>query len=402
MGLYSDRPAPEKLILNKASGEIYEVDGVVEGNFISIDDMSIPVEINDYYERKLPNGISEYYSIIDTKYIKKTYRTSECYLTEVQRMTAPMDSKQKTELLTHSLRDSVFISHRSEDQDVADMLKDFLVATGVPNSKVFCSSLPGNDVVLQIRDEVKKWLKKSIVNILILSKSYYESAYCLNEAGIAWYLEDEVNSIAVCLPEIDGSKMSGFFNKENKIRRLDKETDVAAIYDIIQQKLNLPVEKHSTVTRERQKLAKRYKEYIASRASMTEDNYESEDHINDYIEGSTNPFEFPPIHVYACVMLYFAAKNIGSIIVTASMSDICYIAGKDQLNSSNEPRELAKWEGAIDELLHAGYIKRIAVNDRIYQLTSKGYSVSDSFEEANNLDSNMTVDDVIRELRQYE
>ena len=39
------------------------------------------------------------------------------------------------------MRESIFISHRSTDKDVADMLKDFLVATGIPNDKIFCSSL---------------------------------------------------------------------------------------------------------------------------------------------------------------------------------------------------------------------------------------------------------------------
>lgn len=35
---------------------------------------------------------------------------------------------------------------RRERAMVADMIKDFLVSTGIPNDKVFCSSLPGNDV----------------------------------------------------------------------------------------------------------------------------------------------------------------------------------------------------------------------------------------------------------------
>ena len=44
------------------------------------------------------------------------------------------------------MRETIFISHRRSDEQVAEMIKDFLVATGIPNSYVFCSSLPGNDV----------------------------------------------------------------------------------------------------------------------------------------------------------------------------------------------------------------------------------------------------------------
>ena len=73
------------------------------------------------------------------------------------------------------MRDSVFVSHRSTDKDVADMLKDFLVTSGIPNDKIFCSSLPGNDIKFRISSEVKKRLQNSIVNILILSKDYYAS-----------------------------------------------------------------------------------------------------------------------------------------------------------------------------------------------------------------------------------
>lgn len=56
---------------------------------------------------------------------------------------------------TRKVRDEILISHRSTDAPVADMIKDFLVNTGIPNEKIFCSSLPGNDVGEKISPEVK-------------------------------------------------------------------------------------------------------------------------------------------------------------------------------------------------------------------------------------------------------
>ena len=50
----------------------------------------------------------------------------------------------------------IFISHRSTDAEIADMLKDYLVTTGIPNDYIFCSSLPGNDVSSVISREVKQ------------------------------------------------------------------------------------------------------------------------------------------------------------------------------------------------------------------------------------------------------
>lgn len=81
-------------------------------------------------------------------------------------------------------KNTIFISHRSTDKGIADMLVDFFAGTGISKEAVFCSSLPGNDINERISDEVRSALKSSAVNIAILSHDYYQSAYCLNEAGV--------------------------------------------------------------------------------------------------------------------------------------------------------------------------------------------------------------------------
>lgn len=96
---------------------------------------------------------------------------------------------------------TIFISHRTTDRAISDILLDFFIATGIPREKVFCSSLPGNDVRERISVEVKEALQNSCLNIAILSDDYYKSAYCLNEAGILWY--ENVPVIPVALPEIN-------------------------------------------------------------------------------------------------------------------------------------------------------------------------------------------------------
>ncbi len=293
-------------------------------------------------------------------------------------------------------RSSIFISHRSTDAEVADMIKDFLIATGIPNEKVFCSSLPGNDVKFRISAEVKKWLQESIVNILILSKDYYESSYCLNEAGVAWYLEDEVDNIAICLPEINEDNMWGFFNGENKVRRLGDENDVAAIYDAIRKRLNVFSVDYSVVTREKQKLAQRYAQHILSREKAATIEPEVEEQKTEKPERcNTDPFDYPPLQLYASVMLFFAAEDRGEIIVSTTLSGTSYCAGKACLNDSNEPRELAKWEAAVDQLLNGGYIKRTGKKAPIYQVTKKGYDISDAFKSDNGLDASMTPSQVV-------
>jgi TIR domain. len=106
----------------------------------------------------------------------------------------------------------VFISHRSEDKDVADMLISFLSRLGVSVEEFFCSSIPANGVEQYVSVEVKQAIRNSKINIVVLSKSYYESVYCLNEAGVLWYLDD-IPVITITLPEITHDKIVGFLVK---------------------------------------------------------------------------------------------------------------------------------------------------------------------------------------------
>jgi len=125
----------------------------------------------------------------------------------------------------------LFISHRSTDKVFADLFSDFLLRCGVKSDHIFCSSLPGNDIKIDIPAEIKSHLQCSIVNIILLSADYYKSPYCMNEEGIIWYLD--VPKIVIALPEINENLMEGFLNNDNKIRRLDSKQDISAISDIL-------------------------------------------------------------------------------------------------------------------------------------------------------------------------
>ena len=157
----------------------------------------------------------------------------------------------------------IFISHRSTDKEVADMIVDFFSATGISRDKIFCSSLPGNDINEKISDEVKMALKNSAINIAILSYDYYQSAYCLNEAGVLWY--NDVPVIPIALPEINSNNMYGFLNSEYKLRHLDLDTDISYIYDTVSEAVSAPHTKVGVVTYENNKLRNRYTDFLKSR-----------------------------------------------------------------------------------------------------------------------------------------
>ncbi len=158
----------------------------------------------------------------------------------------------------------IFISHRSIDKAIADALLDFLVGTGIPKEAVFCSSLPGNDVREKISGEVRESMKNSCINIAILSRDYYSSTYCLNEAGVIWFC-DNIPSIMIALPEITDSDMQGFLNNDYKLRRLDNEDDIAHIHDAVAEAVKIQTEKFEVILREARKLKGRYLSIIDGR-----------------------------------------------------------------------------------------------------------------------------------------
>ena len=154
------------------------------------------------------------------------------------------------------MKSTIFISHRTTDVAFADIIRDFLIGIGVNGEMIFCSSLPGNDVKEKISVEVKENLRNSCLNIVILSKAYYESAYCLNEAGILWYNDTKVLPIA--LDDIQPSDMIGFLNDDYKIRRLNSDEDIAYIADLLKEVEALQNVKNATVVTQTQKLKSRY------------------------------------------------------------------------------------------------------------------------------------------------
>ena len=196
----------------------------------------------------------------------------------------------------------IFISHRSTDKEFADILVDFFVGTGIPKELVFCSSLPGNDIKEKISTEVRKALKKSVLNIAILSQEYYKSIYCLNEAGVLWYCDD-VPVIPIALPEITNDDMLGFLDAEYKLRRLDCDDDISYIYDTVKQETSANQELTSVVIREIQKLKERYAKLIGNRVITKTDGMS--DCKSDMSEMTTDDERI--------VLYYILNKNVRTI-----------------------------------------------------------------------------------------
>ncbi|MCZ4433172.1 toll/interleukin-1 receptor domain-containing protein [Agrobacterium sp. SOY23] len=84
---------------------------------------------------------------------------------------------------------SVFVSHATKDVPLVAALVDLIEdGLGVPENEIFCSSLPGfgipagENFVSYMREQI---FQPKVV-VLVLSRNYFASHFCLSELGAAW------------------------------------------------------------------------------------------------------------------------------------------------------------------------------------------------------------------------
>ena len=115
--------------------------------------------------------------------------------------------------------------------------------------------------------------KNSVLDVIILSNSYKQSAYCLNEAGIIWFKKD-CDNILIGLPEIMPNNMnSGFINNDCVLRRLDNLSDIRIIYKIISNALKINQADEILFNRESRNLQSKYKEILNNGEYYTSNSY---------------------------------------------------------------------------------------------------------------------------------
>lgn len=84
--------------LKKSNGEVYEgIKSSVQTDKIFIDDGSLPIEEGDHLIRKLKNGLSETYEVLDRGYHESFYDIPEGYQCKVRKITSiPRNPVQST------------------------------------------------------------------------------------------------------------------------------------------------------------------------------------------------------------------------------------------------------------------------------------------------------------------
>lgn len=375
----------ETMRFHKTSGETYDVEGMLgtSGTIMS-EDIYIPIETNDYFERKLPNGVTEYYKVIDAGYHKGTHGIPDHYQTKVEKIKNPIEYEGSER------KKLIFISHSTQDKEYTKAFVDLIFAIGLNEDDIVCSSYPG--VGIPLGEKVYEWLVEKFQEydlhvLYFLSHNYYQSAACLNEMGAAWAMKQKWDGIL--LPGFGFSDIAGCIDPTQIGIKLDGDIDelkhrIGELKDSIVAEFGL-----RSVSNTRWENIRNT--FISTIQEIT---LEPKQTKTDY---SIAPIDTgdDTITIYACVMLLYAAEDDGQIMILQTLSGTSYQAGKVALERSQKPRELALWDDAVARLIKKGYIKKIGRKDPIFQVTTIGYSIADRFKEDKEIDCSMTPAEIL-------
>lgn len=102
-------------------------------------------------------------------------------------------------------RKRIFISHSSNDKDIAEKFVDHILQLGIGiNAEyVFCSSI--EEMGVRNGGDIRRHIQTNIRNVdyafLLISKNYKASEICINEMGAVWAYDSNVR--LYLLPDVD-------------------------------------------------------------------------------------------------------------------------------------------------------------------------------------------------------
>ena len=388
MGMLKRFPT-EILILHKQSGETCDVKALIDpkGSEVFIDDASVVIEEDDYFQRNLSNGAVEFYLVTERGFTKGMGTISDHYQTKVKKIKEPPAfdriSSEKPRL--------IFISHSTKDKPYTKAFVDLLEGIGLDDEQIVCSSYPGLGVPLDA--PVFDWLVSRFQDydlhvLYFLSHNYYNSAASLNEMGAAWAMKHRWT--AVLLPGFGFSDIDGCVDPRQISIKIDGDREELKVR-LFELKQNLVAEfglkDLSPIKWER----------VRDQFLKTVDEIEVEEIDEPAPESRTVEID-SSVSIFACVMLMYAAEGDGRIMVISNMTSTSYSAGSTQMERSQIPRELAHWENAVKQLVSKRWIELVGKKDRIYKVTEIGYNISDSFKTDNQLDPSKNPSEILAEF----
>lgn len=247
----------------------------------------------------------------------------------------------------------IFISHASKDKNYVSCIVKLLEFIGLRQEQLFCSSVPGYGIPLDedIYDYLRQQFQEYNLHvILVLSDNYYQSVACMNEMGAAWVLRNDYTTIL--LPGFEFKKIEGAINPRKIALKLDGDSDD------VKEKLG----------QLKDKLLKEF-----GLLPLPEVRWEKQ--RDEFISVITKGGESnPTISDNALKILQAACESDdGTIIKINTLSGTYIQANGQDFITSQERREIAKWESSLKELVDNGFIEAQGRKGEIYLVSQSGY-----------------------------
>lgn len=157
-------------------------------------------------------------------YLESVQLTEKAY--EYYKNITFANEKKIISKLSDNRPNKIFISHSSKDIKYVKLFVQLLESIGLPEDRLFCSSVPGYGVPNEeyIYDYLlKQFYEYNLKIYYILSKNYYDSPASLNEMGAAWLLKS--SNFSILLPNFTFDEMRGVVSSSKISLKLDADID---------------------------------------------------------------------------------------------------------------------------------------------------------------------------------
>lgn len=236
----------------------------------------------------------------------------------------------------------IFISHSAADSNIGEKFLEFLISLGYEKNNIFFSSRYHTGVELgkNFSNVVKENFKQSNIIIYLLTKNFYDSAYCNNEIGAGWICDDK-EIVPILIGNMTFGDMRGFIGSQTK--------------------------SFSTKSSERDELFT----FFSKRTENKYDIYKAKDKYDDFLNCSVGIIQENVVLNYKETQIIkgLQESNNGMIPYITALNAVTITINGKNICDGLDLADRLEYKEAVENLIKLGYIKKMNL---FISLTGKG------------------------------
>lgn len=301
-----------------------------------------------------------------------TFMKLKSNLMEIQKNIDEYYQNEKETISMSQKTPKIFISHSSLDKEFIEALVELLEFIGLNNKQqLICTSISGYGIPLG--KDIYEYLKEQFYDhdlhlIFVLSDNYYHSVPCLNEMGAAWVLQKKYTTIL--LPGFEFEEIKGAINPRQIGLKLDAEPidikdKLGQLKNTILKEFNLPLIDEARWETKRDNFIK-----TVSKISMKDSATPMDSSVKSMFQFTNSD----PLSEESLSLLKAACSDQnGHILKIRTTSGSSITSNNKSFIPSQDPREVATWEDALEKLIILRLITQKDKKGEVYGVTKKGY-----------------------------